>query len=314
MTKKVVDISASVRQRLLNLAKENSEDFQFVLTRFALERLLYRLSQSEFREQFILKGAMLFPLWGGAPHRVTRDLDLLGFGESSIGRLVEFFQSVCLTQVEEDGIVFVPDSVSGMDIREEQEYDGVRVTLEARLGVARIHLQVDIGFGDVVTPAPNDTDYPALLDFPAPYLRVYPQETVVAEKFQAMVHLGMANSRMKDFYDLWIMRKTFPFEGEKLTGAISATFSRRRTSLPDHPPLALTAEFFDDPAKQTQWRAFIKRNQLVPTETPLPAVVEAIRGFLMPPTDAIVKGERFDFHWPPSGPWRRTATLNQQPG
>lgn len=308
MTKKVVDISASVRQRLLNLAKENSEDFQFVLTRFALERLLYRLSQSEFREQFILKGAMLFSLWGGAPHRVTRDLDLLGFGESSISRLVEVFQRVCLTLVEVDGIVFIPDSVSGMDIREEQEYDGVRVTLEARLGVARIHLQVDIGFGDVVTPAPNDTDYPTLLDFPAPYLRVYPQETVVAEKFQAMVHLGMANSRMKDFYDLWIMGKTFPFEGGKLARAISATFSRRRTSLPEQLPLTLTAEFFDDPAKQTQWRAFIKRNQLAPTETPLPAVVEAIRGFLMPPTEAIVKGERFDFHWSPSGPWLRRVS------
>ena len=196
------------------MAKDHGEDFQLVLTRFVLERLLYRLGRSQFRDQFILKGAMLFSLWGGTPHRATRDIDLLGFGESAVARLVQIFQDVCLTRVEEDGVAFLPESVRGIEIREDQEYDGVRITLEARLGKAWIPVRVDIGFGDAVTPAADYAEYPTTLGFPAPYLRIYPRETVVAEKFQAMVYLGMANSRMKDFYDLRIMGKTFPFEGE----------------------------------------------------------------------------------------------------
>ena len=163
------DIAASVRQRLLNMAKEQGEDFQLVLTRFVLERFLYRLGRSQFREQFILKGAMLFSLWGDTPHRATRDIDLLGFGESAVSRLVQIFQAVCLERVEEDGVIFLPESVRGMEIREDQEYDGVRITLEARLGVARIPVQVDIGFGDAVTPEADYAEYPTTLDFPAPY-------------------------------------------------------------------------------------------------------------------------------------------------
>lgn len=301
------DISASVRQRLLNMAKEQGEDFQLVLTRFVLERLLYRLGCSEFREQFILKGAMLFSLWGGTPHRATRDIDLLGFGDSAVARLVLIFQDVCLTRVEEDGVAFHAESVRGIEIREDQEYDGVRITLEARLGKAWIPVQVDVGFGDAVTPAADYAEYPSTLDFPAPYLRIYPRETVVAEKLQAMVYLGMANSRMKDFYDIRIMGKTFPFEGEILAKAIDATFARRKTALPDALPLALTAEFSEDPGKQTQWRAFIKRNQLAPADLSLPAVIADIREFLQPAMNAVARGEVFDFSWPPSGPWRRVS-------
>ena len=299
------DIAASVRQRLLNMAKAQGEDFQLILTRFVLERLLYRLGCSQFREQFILKGAMLFSLWGDTPHRATRDIDFLGFGESAAAGLVQIFQAVCLTRVKEDGVIFLQESVSGLEIRENQEYDGVRITLEARLGGARIPVQVDIGFGDTVTPEADYAEYPITLDFPAPYIRVYPKESVVAEKFQAMVYLGMANSRMKDFYDLWIMEKTFPFEGEILTEAIVATFSRRRTALGDALPLALTVEFSEDLNKQTQWRAFIKRNKLTPADLYLPAVIAEIRKFLQPPMTAAAKGETFDFNWPPGGPWRQ---------
>jgi predicted nucleotidyltransferase component of viral defense system len=301
------DISASVRQRLMNRSKEQGEDFQLVLTRFVLERLLYRLGRSPFREQFILKGAMLFSLWGDTPHRATRDIDFLGFGESAVSRLVEIFQSVCQERVEEDGVVFLKESVTGMEIREDQEYDGVRITLEARLGVARISVQVDIGFGDTVTPEADYAEYPTTLAFPSPYIRVYPRETVVAEKFQAMVSLGITNSRMKDFYDLWIMGKTFPFEGRLLTQAIVATFSRRRTTLADELPLALTVEFSKDPGKQTQWRAFIKRTQLAPAALSLPSVVAEIREFLQPPMNAAARGEAFGFAWPPGGPWRQVT-------
>jgi predicted nucleotidyltransferase component of viral defense system len=305
--KNLSDIAASVRQRLLNLAREQGEDFQLVLTRFALERFLHRLGRSEFHEQFILKGAMLFSLWGGMPHRATRDIDLLGFGESAVARLVQVFQAICLERVDGDGVAFPPESVRGMEIREDQEYDGVRITIEARLGVARILVQVDIGFGDAVTPVAQHAEYPTILDFPAPYLRVYPRESVVAEKFQAMIHLGMANSRMKDFYDLWIMGKMFPFEGEILTKAIKTTFDRRRTALPDKVPLTFTAEFSEDAGKQTQWRAFIRRSQLAPGDLSLPVVVAEIREFLLSPVSAAVKREKFDFHWPPAGPWRQAA-------
>jgi len=172
------------------MARDQGEDFQLVLTRFVLERLLYRLGRSDFRDRFILKGAMLFSLWGGTPHRVTRDIDLLGFGESTVARLVQVFQEICLIRAEVDGVGFLSESVRGNEIREEQEYDGVRITLEARLGVARIPVQVDIGFGDAITPAAEYAEYPTTLDFPAPYLRIYPRETVVAEKCQAMVYLG----------------------------------------------------------------------------------------------------------------------------
>lgn len=305
--KKPSYVAASVRQRLLNMARDQDENFQLVLTRFVLERLLYRLGRSDFRDRFILKGAMLFSLWGGLPHRVTRDIDLLGFGESTVARLVQVFQEVCLTRVEEDGVTFLPESVRGIEIREEQEYDGVRITLEARLGVARIPVQVDIGFGDAITPAAEYAVYPTKLEFPAPYLRIYPRETVVAEKCQAMVYLGMANSRMKDFYDLWIMGRTFPFEGEILAKAIEATFTRRKTALPEAMPLALTAEFSEDPGKQTQWRAFVKRNQLAPADLSLPMVIPEIWEFLRPPMNAAARGEDFNFKWPPGGPWRQMS-------
>ncbi len=301
------DVAASVKQRLLSIARDRGEDFQLVLTRFVLERLLYRLGRSEFRDQFILKGAMLFSLWGGTPHRSTRDIDLLGFGESAIGRLIHVFKDICLTQVEEDGVTFLPESIKGLEIREDQEYDGVRITMEAGLGKARIPVQVDIGFGDAVTPGADYAEYPTTLNFPAPRLRIYPRETVIAEKLQSMVSLGMANSRMKDFFDLRIMGKTFSFEGQMLATAIEATFSRRKTSLPEALPLALTPEFSEDASKQTQWRTFIKRNQLPADDLSLSAVIAEIRDFLLPAMNAAARGKVFDFHWPPGGPWRRNS-------
>lgn len=234
------DLTASVRQRLLNLSRARGEDFNLVLTRYALERFMYRLSRSSHGQKFVLKGAMLFPLWGGDARRPTRDLDLLGRGQNDVPSLEQTFREVLKTDVEPDGIMFLPESVRGERIREDEEYEGVRLRFEARLGAARVSVQVDVGFGDVVTPAAEETDYPVLLDFPAPRLLAYPRETAIAEKFEAMVKLGIANTRMKDFRDVWVLSREHSFDGVTLSVAISATFRRRGTSLPDGVPLALT--------------------------------------------------------------------------
>jgi predicted nucleotidyltransferase component of viral defense system len=298
------DIAASVRQRLLNLARERGEDFGLVLTRYALERVMYRLSVSEHHDQFVLKGAMLFALWADDPHRSTRDLDLLGHGTIDTQRLEEVFREVIGVEVENDGLEFLAETVRGERIREDEEYEGVRVHLETRLAAARIKVQIDVGFGDAVTPAPEETEYPVLLDFPAPRLRAYPRETVVAEKFEAMVKLGIANSRMKDFYDLWVMARDFEFDGALLSRAIKATFERRGTALPTDVPLALSDEFSEDQAKKTQWSAFLRRLGRDVAGTSLAEVTKFLSEFLMPPVSAATRAETFDKSWHPAGPWR----------
>lgn len=261
MTKeKPRNLAASVRQRLMNLARAQNEDFQLVLTRYALERLLYRLSQSEHRDVFVLKGAMLFQLWGDQPHRPTRDLDLLGRGDNSIPRFERIFREVCELAVQDDGLVFNAESVRGDTIKEDQEYEGLRLKLDCHLENARIPIQIDIGFGDVVTPAATEVTYPVLLDFPAPVLPAYSRESVVAEKFQAMVMLGIANSRMKDFYDLWMLARQFKFQGPVLCQAIQATFERRRAPVPADVPVALSAEFERmEFGQQYDWRHSVAR-------------------------------------------------------
>jgi predicted nucleotidyltransferase component of viral defense system len=275
------NLAASVRQRLLNLAKARGEDFTFVLQRYALERLLFRLGQSRHAQAFVLKGAMLFPLWSGGPHRATKDMDLLGHGTPDLDRLVAVFREIVSTPAE-DGLQFPPDTIRALAIREDAIYDGVRVTLMARLDAARLPLQVDVGFGDAVTPAPEEVEYPTLLDLPAPRIRVYRREVAIAEKLQAMVERGLPNSRMKDFFDVWFLARNFEFDAVTLAGAIRATFARRATPLPSDPPTALTPTFGDDPSKQTQWRAFLPKTR--PTDTPpsLPEVVEGLKDFLWP--------------------------------
>jgi len=296
------NLSASVRQRLLNRARERGEDFQLVLTWYAIERLLYRLSQSAHANTFVLKGALLFACWSGQSHRPTRDLDLLGFGDPRVSRMEEIFREVCQVPCE-DGLELDAGSVQGEEIRGADEHDGVRIRLAARLAGARVLLQVDIGFGDVVVPPPEPIDYPVLLDSPAPQLRAYPREAVVAEKFQALVSLGIANTRMKDFYDLWHLGREFEFDGDSLARAIGATFERRRTPIPGDPPLALTADFHEDAAKQTQWRAFLRRGAVADV-VELRSVLDLIRSFLMPPAAAAGRGKGFASYWPRGGPWR----------
>lgn len=292
-----VNLAASVRQQLLNQARDKGDDFNLVLTRYALERLLYRLTRSQYADQFVLKGAMLFAVWANRVYRPTRDLDLLGYGDSSQQTLTKVFQEICLTDAEPDGLVFNANSVRINEIREDQEYGGCRVQLVAYLANAQINLQIDIGFGDVVRPEAERIDYPTLLDFPAPRVWAYPREAVVAEKLQAIVALGMANTRMKDFYDLWVIASQFSFSGPSLVEAIKATFARRGTQIPSEVPIALSEAFSQDPGKTTQWRAFLRRSGLEESGAEFSQVIAELRTFLIPPILTASKGEALMQSW-----------------
>ena len=298
------NLPASVRQRLLNISRERKDDFQLVLVRYGVERLLHRLGVSKHANQFVLKGAMLFQLWTGQLHRSTLDVDLLGSGSDDVARLVKVFQEVCSQKVEDDGLIFLPDSVRGEEIRENQRYGGVRIQMVAMLEKAKIPIQIDIGFGDIMTPRPKAVPYPSLVGLPTSKFRAYSKETVVAEKYQTMVSLGIANSRMKDFYDVWTLAQEFNFEGTLLGQAIQATFERRGTPLPKAVPLALTPEFWADKSKQTQWTAFINRGRLMRQAPAFDNVVDALNGFLWPITEAVVRGDKFDSQWVRGGPWK----------
>ena len=302
MTKAPKDIAASVRARLLHLAKSRGEDFQLLLTRYANERLLYRLSKSKHAGSFVLKGAALFALWTEKPHRATRDVDLLGFGDPSSDRMRSVLVDVIGTAVDDDGLVFDASSFEIGPIREEQEYGGIRAVLIAHLAAAKIRLQIDIGFGDVITPQAIEVEYPALLEFPAPHLRAYPRETVVAEKLEALVQLGLANSRMKDFYDLTVLSRTFGFDGDLLVRAIRATFGRRKTELPTELPIGLTPAFAADPTKRSQWTAFVRKTGAQDAGD-LQTVVEQIIEFAGPPLLAAASGTGYAKRWSPGGAW-----------
>ncbi|MEE8470879.1 MAG: nucleotidyl transferase AbiEii/AbiGii toxin family protein, partial [Dehalococcoidia bacterium] len=290
-------------RRLLDLSRQKGEDFNFVLTQYVLERFLYRLAASEYADRFVLKGAMLLAARADRSHRPTRDLDLLGYGDASEQQLTTMFHQICRTDVEPDGLEFDAQSISVAEIREEQEYEGKRVKLVAKLGTAQIPIQVDIGFGDVVTPEAMEIDYPTLLDFPAPRIQAYPLETVIAEKLQAIVVLGVPNSRMKDFYDLWIIAREFSFSGPLLVRAIKATFARRQTQIASVRPIALSDEFATDRNKATQWKAFLGRISLEATRVELPQVINELQAFLTPPLFAAAKGEAFAQSWGAGGPW-----------
>jgi predicted nucleotidyltransferase component of viral defense system len=254
--------AASIRARLKQHAAALKQDFNLTLTQYGLERLLYRLSISDHAPNFLLKGALLFQLWYGESHRPTRDADLLGFGPGDVPTQVDIFRSVCGVAVD-DGIVFEPESIRGTEIRKDAGYGGVRIDLRATLDGARLLLQVDIGFGDAVTPGAQPIQYPTLLaDVPAPALRAYPKATVVAEKLHAVSVLGMTNSRMKDFFDLWVLLHDATLDDVELRRAIEATFARRQTAMPSTQPIGLSDAFTADVIKQVQWRAFLKKNKL----------------------------------------------------
>ncbi len=308
MSRAPSNLAASVKQRLLNRARDRREDFNLLLTKFALERVLYRISQSPHRNAFVLKGALLFELWTDQTHRPTRDADFLSLGHNSPERFQQIFREICILPVPEDGFRFDPDSIEVERIKEGEDYEGLRVTFRGYLEAARIPVQIDIGFGDVVTPEPTETAYPTLLDSPAPVLRAYPRETVVAEKFEALVKLGMVNTRMKDFHDLRTLSAMFPFEGFQLSEAIRRTFERRNMPLPlAKPPTALTAEFSGDRIKNAQWNAFVSKNAHYIEPTALSEVITGIREFVMPVCRWASGTEPRALRWQAGGPWQRST-------
>lgn len=294
-----------MRQRLLNLARERGEEFERILVRFGTERLLYRLSLSPYRDTFVLKGALLFAVWGGSPHRLTRDADFLGYGTADPARLEAMVREICSGgDLEEDGVRFDAATVRAVEIREADAYGGIRVSLRGDLAGARLSLQMDVGFGDAIRPEVQEIELPTLLPLPAPKLRAYPPEAVIAEKFETLVRFGLATTRVKDLYDLWFLASRLPFEGTRVVDAIGATFARRGTALPESTPAALSRRFADDPARTAQWRAFLGRTAL--PESPQPALGDAVnlvRVFLMPPAEASSGGRPFTLRWSPGGPW-----------
>lgn len=279
MPKSIDNMGASVRARLQIISRETGQNFELVLTRFALARLLYRLSTSQHSKRFVLKGAMLLTHWLEEPHRATRDLDLLGFGDSSREAMLATFREILETEAA-DGIVFDSAALRVDRIRDELAYGGLRLRTMAFISGARIGVTIDIGFGDSLEPGAELIDYPSMLDFPKPRLRAYARETVIAEKFQAMVVLGRANSRMKDFYDIWLLSQSFSFENDRLACAIAATFKRRGTEIPIDPPDGLSPAFAADAQKQKQWNAFLENVAANPGS--LADVIGMIAGFILP--------------------------------
>jgi hypothetical protein len=261
------------------------------------------LGESSHRDRFILKGAALYAIWGSSVYRPTRDLDFSGYGSSEISDIIEVFRDLCAMPDAGDGLSFDRDSVSAEPIRDEAEYHGLRVRFRALLGESKILMQVDIGFGNAVEPAPVEIQYITLLDHPAPRIRAYPLEAVIAEKLHIMVVLGERNSRFKDFYDLYVFTRRFSFQGEGLSRAISATFNRRRTAIDTAFPTALTPRFFADDARAEQWRAYLNRNSLPGAPADFTAVGELLRAFLVPLWQSLGDRSKLTGIWPPLGPW-----------
>jgi predicted nucleotidyltransferase component of viral defense system len=279
MRKPLQNIGASVRARLLNLAKQRNQPFELLLVRYTLERLLYRLSTSKHRESFVLKGAMLMRHWLDDPHRPTRDLDLLGFGKGDPELTLKIFREIFAIKAD-DAVAFNIDELVVDQVREDSGYSGLRLKTYATVDGARVRVVIDIGYGDATEPGLSDIELPVLLDQPAPNLKAYPPETVIAEKFQAMVALGLANTRLKDFYDIWILARTYDFKDDRLAQAIAATFERRKTEIPTVRPDGLTSAFAGDPTKQQQWTAFVGEVAVNPGT--LTDVVDALAAFLLP--------------------------------
>ena len=300
------NVAASVHQRLLNRARAEGRPFNEVLQYFAMERFLYRLGRSSYRDQFVLKGALMFAVWRAPFPRSTRDVDLLGRINNGVSCVTAAIRDVCQVPVAHDGLRFASETIVGERIIEAADYAGVRVRFRAFLGRAQIPMQVDVAFGDPVTPHPSAIRWPALLEFPAPELDGYSRESAIAEKLQIMVHLGEINSRMKDFFDVWLLAATTRFQGNTVAGAVEATFRQRRTEIPLS-PVAFTDSFAGDPERQVQWAAFLRRYRLsekdgVP-ET-LGEALELVSPFLRPVLEALRQGKRFDKRWSPGGPWK----------
>ena len=299
----IENIATSVHQRLLNKAKESSRPFNELLQHFANERFIYRLSKSRHADRFILKGALMFSTWSGAPSRPTMDIDLLVTIDNSLETVVVAMKNVCRKRVAADGMSFNAETMTAVRITEGTEHEGVRVRVRGGLGNARVSLQIDIGFGDVIVPGPSKIVYPALLDFPAPELNGYTMESMIAEKFQAMVKLGVLNSRMKDFYDIWMLSRSFDFKSEVLDEAVEKTFENRNTPITNVPTI-FDPSFVQDADKKAQWQGFIRKAKLADAPGTFEDVVARIEFFLHPLVDVLAGQRTFRKTWTAPGPWR----------
>jgi hypothetical protein len=304
MKKNIINVQASVRAQLQNKAKETNRPFAEMLQYYGMERFLYRLGKSIYARQLILKGALMFTVWNIPQRRTTLDIDFLARFDNQINSIEKVIKDICKVKVVPDGLVFDAETVRGQRIKEDADYEGVRVKFVGLLERARVPMQIDIGFGDIVYPRPKIFDYPVILDLPKPHLQGYPLESVVSEKFEAIVKLGLLNSRMKDFYDIWLMMRQFGFDGLNLAEALKRTFEHRKTELPQKRPL-FAEEIYDDKSdRQTLWLAFLRKGNIMHAPDKLSATAKAIEKFLMKPLDAIHKGLEFKKTWKASGTWK----------
>lgn len=297
------NLVASIHQRLLNVSRQSSRAFNDLVMHYAIERFLYRLSQSPHADRIVLKGGLMINVWSTSITRVTRDIDLLAKLSNDLNRIVEVVQHVCEVAVEDDGLVFDPKTVTAQRITEDAEYEGVRVTFRGHFGKMPLAMQIDFGFSDVITPAPILITYPSVLGHPPPKLMAYNRETAIAEKFEAMVKIGELNSRMRDFFDVWILAQTFDFDGPALKKAIASTFARRETAL-EVDPVCFETKFTQSSLKASQWKGFLKTARVDGAPGDFADVVSGVRDFLQPVIEALVKQQNYEKLWPPGGPWQ----------
>jgi predicted nucleotidyltransferase component of viral defense system len=305
MKKPISNYPASVKAKLLAYSRKNKLEHNQVLAQYAVERVLYRLTQTRHKDRFLLKGAMLFMIWEGALHRPTTDLDLLGFGETSVSNLEKVFQDVAKIEFAEDGIIFDPNSVEGAEIRAQEEYAGVRIIMRAGLGSSVIPVQIDVGFGDAVSPPPQEIPFPSLLGLPSAVIKAYQIETTISEKLHAIVKLGFANSRMKDYFDLFYISKTFSLSGDVLTSTIRATFDRRKDLIVVESPVGLTEDFAQDSSKAAAWKAFNTKMQRSAETAEFNKIVRQVADFILPAFKAALLGGEIPGTWSPPGPWTK---------
>ncbi len=298
------NVAHAVRTHLLALAKQRKEDFNLLIERYALERMLFRLSNSSYVNRFILKGGLLVSLWSSDTYRPTRDADLLAFGDPQPEGLKEIFRELCTIESEADGLLFDPTTVTDQAIKEDQEYSGTRIVIDAWLEQIKIRVQFDIGFGDAVYPEAQLAQYPTMIaELSSPRLKIYPRESVIAEKFETLVVRGLDNSRMKDFYDLWFLQHAFDFDGATLARSVQGTFERRRTAFVEEVPIGLSEQFYSSDAKLKQWNAFVQRNPVKQQPSDLAQVIIEVSGFILPVYMACAKGEAFIANWKPQIGW-----------
>ncbi len=304
MKKVITNIQASIKDRLGNKAKETNRPFAEVLQYYGMERFLYRFGRSKYADKFILKGALLFTVWQIPERRTTLDIDFLARYDNQVASIEAVIRDVCDVSVELDGLAFDSKTVQGRKIKEDADYEGVRVKFVGFLERSHIPMQIDVGFGDIVYPKTKAIDYPVILDFPKPQLKGYPAESVISEKFEAMIKLGLLNSRMKDSYDIWLMIRQFNFNGSDLAEALKRTFEHRKTNLPAGKPL-FAEEIYDEKSdRQTLWKAFLRKGNIKHAPEKLAITAKDIEDFLIKPLDAINKTQEFAGEWKAPGQWK----------